>query len=110
MAVKYKFPTRKFLDVTQEKPDLLKMVTANIPSDAVTRIYESKDTSIIHSKSSSSNHASISNAKGYEYIEEWEFKYVVDHILNEDYTNVSMLVSSNGVIHLYANKGTTLVN
>ncbi|MGE7951958.1 DUF1827 family protein [Lysinibacillus xylanilyticus] len=110
MTVKYKFVPRTFQDVTKQRPDVLKVVTADISDDVITKIYECKETAIIHSKNSNSNHASISNAKGYDFIQEWEIKYAIDHILNADYTNVSMLVSSNGVIHLYSNKETVLLN
>lgn len=109
MTVKYKFTPRTFRDVTKQKPDVIKVVTADM-SDVITKIYECKETAIIHSKNSSLNHASISNAKGYDFIQAWEIKYAIDHILNVDYTDVSMLVTNNGVIHLYANKETALVN
>ncbi|KOP78674.1 hypothetical protein AMS59_12735 [Lysinibacillus sp. FJAT-14745] len=110
MTIQYKFTPRPFRDVTKQKPDVLKVVTADMSDDVITKIYECKETVIIHSKNSNSNHASISNAKGYDSIQQWEIKYAIDHILNEDYSNVSMLVSSNGVIHLYANKETVLLN
>ncbi|MGN4124843.1 hypothetical protein ACMGD3_07480 [Lysinibacillus sphaericus] len=111
MTVKYQFSNhQKFRDVTKQKPDVIKVVTADMSDDIITRIYECKETAIIHSKNSSSNHASISNAKGYDSIQEWEIKYAINHILNVDYTNVSMLVSSNGVIHLYADKDNAFLN
>lgn len=110
MMVHYNFTPRTFKDVTKQKPDVIKIVTTDLPGDVITKIYECKETAIIHSKNSNSNHASISNAKGYDFIQEWEIKYAIDHILKADYTNVSMLVSSNGVIHLYANNKTSLLN
>lgn len=110
MTTKLKFTPRTFRDVTKQKPDVLKIVTADMPKDVITKIYECKETAIIHSQNSTSNHASISNAKGYDSIQDWEIKYAIDRILNEDYTNVSMLVSSNGVIHLYANKKNMLLS
>jgi len=100
MSVKYKFKPKTF-SVTKQKPDVLKIVTADLTDDVITKIYECKDTAIIHSKSSNSNHASISNAKGYDFIQDWEIKYAINHILNTDYTSVNIMVGSTGVIHLY---------
>ncbi|MFF2179448.1 hypothetical protein ACFVT8_23795 [Lysinibacillus sp. NPDC058147] len=110
MTVKYKFKSKTFKEVTKQKTDVLKIVTADLADDVITKIYECKDTVIIHSKNSNSNHASISNAKGYDFIQEWEIRYAIDYILNADYTSVSMRVSSTGVIHLYANKDNILLN
>lgn len=110
MTTKFKFPPKTFRDVTKQKPDVLKVINANAPKDAITKIYECKDTAIIHSKDSNSNYASISHAKGYDFIKEWEIKYCIDHILIEDYENVRMKVSSNGVIHLFTNRKTAIVN
>lgn len=108
MTTKFKFIPRTFRDVTKQKPDVLKVVNANAPNDVITKIFERKDTVIIHSKNSSSNHASISNAKGHGFIQEWEIRYTIEHILRVELENVSILVSDNGVVHIYANKGNTL--
>ena len=111
MTVKYQFSNQQaFRDVTKRRPDVIKVVTADISDDVITKIYECKETAIIHSKNSSSNHASISNAKGYDFIQEWEIKYAINRILKEEYENVTMLVSGNGVIHLYAKEGSALLN
>lgn len=109
MTVKYQFSNQqKFRDVTKQKPDVIKVVTADLSDDVITRIYECKETAIIHSKNSTSNHASISNA--YDFIQEWEITYAINRILKEEYENVTMFVGGNGVIHLYAKEGSALLN
>lgn len=101
MAPKYKssFSTqRKFRDITAERPDVVETVANSTKNDAIVRIYECKETAIIHSKSPEINHASLSNAKG--QIDEWEIVYAIEHILKESNENIIMLVGNNGVIHL----------
>jgi len=80
MTIKYKFTPKTFQEVTKQKTNVLKVVTTDMTDDVITKICECKDTAIIHSKSSNSNHASISNAKGFDFIQEWEIKYAIDHI------------------------------
>lgn len=104
MTIKFINPftnQRNFRDITSERQDVVKIASSDLPDDAVTKVYECKETRIIHSKTANSNHASISNSKGFGYVQEWELRYVVEHILKEDYEKVCMLVGGNGVIHLY---------
>ena len=101
---------RTFRDITKERLNVVKLMCENAPSNTVMKIYECRDSIIIHSKTDITNHASISNIKGYRYIEEWEITYVLDHILKLENKDVIMQVSTNNVIHFYPKDEATLLN
>lgn len=101
MAPKYNtnFSTqRTFRDITSKRPDVVETVANSAKNDATIKIYECKETAIIHSKSLEIDHASISNKKG--KVQEWEIVYAIENILKESKENIIMLVGRNGVIHL----------
>lgn len=110
MMAQYNFAPRTFKDVTKQKPDILKVMTPNMPKDVTIKIYEWKDTIIIHSKNDKTNHASISNAKGYDHIQDWEIVHAIKHILKETNENVRVFVKGNGIIHLLVKGSNVLIN
>lgn len=105
-----KFQARTFKDVTKQKPDVLKVMTPNMPNDVTIKIYECKDTIIIHSKNDKTNHASISHAKGYDHIQDWEIVYAIKHILKETNEIVRVFVKGNGIIHIFTKESVVLLN
>ncbi|MFJ7665619.1 hypothetical protein ACIQXI_00840 [Lysinibacillus sp. NPDC097195] len=108
MTVKYL--TKTFKDVTKKKTDALQVMTRNMPNDVIIKIYECKDTIIIHSKNDTTNHASLSHAKGYEHIQDWEIVYAIKHILKETNENVRVFVKGNGIIHICVKGSNVLIN
>lgn len=98
MAIKSKFFDRTFRDTTLKRNDIVQIVTSSGPENVIVKVYERKDTLIIHSKSDQSSHASISKGNG--HIKEWEIAYVVQNILKEDNENVYMYIGRKGVIHI----------
>lgn len=102
--------SRSFRDITKKRPDIVQIVKVSQPNDVVTKIYECKDTIIIYSKSSKSNHASISHAKGYVFVQEWEIAYAINRILKVKNEDVIMHVGGNGVIHLRVKEESLLKN
>ena len=108
MTVKYL--TKTFKDVTKKKTDVLQVMTSSMPDDVIIKIYECKDTIIIHSKSDKTNHASLSHAKGFEHIQDWEIVYAIKHILKETNQNVRVFVKGNGIIHLLVKGSNILIN
>ncbi|SPT98455.1 Uncharacterised protein [Lysinibacillus capsici] len=100
MAIKSKFFDRTFRNTTKEREDIIKIVSRGETEGTVVTIYERKNTLVIHSKSDSVNHASISKAKG--HIKEWEIDYIIDNIIKEDKENVVMYSKGTKVIHIRA--------
>lgn len=100
MAIKSKFFDRTFRDTTKEREDIVKVVSSGETKDTVVTIYERKNTLVIHSKSDTVNHASISKAKG--HIKEWEIAYIIDNIIKEDKDDVELYTKGAGVLHLRA--------
>lgn len=98
MAIKSKFFDRTFRDTTKEREDIVNIVSRGETKDTVVTIYERKNTLVIHSKSDSVNHASISKAKG--HIKEWEIAYIIDNIIKEDKDDVELYTKGTGVLHL----------
>lgn len=99
-----------FLDITKERPDVVKIVSETLPHDIITKVYECNESRIIHTKNYKTNHASISNSKGYEYIQEWEIAYVIEHILEVDIEDVIMYVSRNSFIHIRVKELSTFIS
>lgn len=113
MKIKFKNPfssQRTFRDITKESPEVVKAVLATSPSDVIVKVYGCGDSKIIHSKNDKSNCASISNSKGYGYVQEWEISYMLEHILKKSNDDVVMYVSPNGVIYLRAKEDIVLAN
>lgn len=113
MNVNYKNSFSKqriFRDITNKKKDVVNLMKSNLLDESVIKIYECKNTIIIHSKNDGKNHASISHRDGCSYIQEWEIEYAMDRILKERRENVIMLVGKGNVIHLYAKENTTVYN
>lgn len=96
---------RTFKDVTKDRRDIVKIVSKTSPKDTITKIYECNGSVIIHSKNTQKNHASISNRKGYGYVQEWEISYMIERILKVRNKDVVMHVGQTGVIHLVTKKG-----
>lgn len=113
MPVKFKNPFSKqriFRDVTRERPEAVKAVLSTTPSDAIIKIYECGESIIIHSKNDYTNCASISNSRGYGYVQEWEIVYMLEHILKKSNDEVVMNVSPSGVIYLRDKEDFKLMN
>lgn len=91
---------RTFRDITKERPELVEILSSTEPNGTISKIYQCNESIIIHSKSDKTNHASISNSKGYGYVQEWEFVYVIERILKVENKDVIMHVGRNSVIHL----------
>lgn len=111
MSVKFKnmfSKQRTFRDITKESPQVVKAVLSVALSDVTVKVYGCGDSKIIHSKSDSTNCASISNSKGYGYVQEWEIVYMLEHILKKSNDEVVMFVSKNGVIYLHEKEASTI--
>lgn len=91
---------KTFRDITKERSDIVKVVSENSPPDVTTKVYECHESKVIHTKSYNTNHASISNSKGYGYVQMWEIAYVIERILGVEKKDVNMYVSENSVIHI----------
>ncbi|MEG0259187.1 MAG: hypothetical protein RR651_04880 [Lysinibacillus sp.] len=103
MPVKFKnsFSRQQtFRDVTKENPETVKAVLSTSPADVIVKVYECEESIIIHSKNHNTNCASISNSKGYGYVQKWEIVYMLEHIIMASSDDVVMNVSPNGVIYL----------
>ena len=103
MSIKFNNPftkKRKFLDITNKKPEVVEAVLTTSPDDVIVKIYECGESVIIHSKSGQINCASISNSKGYGYVQAWELTYMLENILKTSNNEVVMYTSPNGVIYL----------
>lgn len=113
MAIKFNnhfSKKRIFRDITKERPELVDILSSTEPKGANSKVYQCNESIIIHSKSDETNHASISNSKGYGYVQEWEIVYVIERILKAEKKNVTMYVSRSGVIHLTSKEEVTLLN
>lgn len=113
MVVKFKNPFSKqriFRDVTKERPEAVQAVLSTSPPDVIVKIYECGESIIIHSKNGNTNCASISNSKGYSYVQEWEIDYMIEHILKKSKEDVVMYFSQNGVIYVRVKEGSALIN
>ncbi|GAB0167430.1 DUF1827 family protein [Lysinibacillus sp. CTST325] len=113
MPIKFKNPFSKqriFRDVTKERPDAVRAVLSTSPADVLIKIYECGESIIIHSKNDNTNCASISNSRGYGYVQEWEIVYMLEHIIKKSNDEVVMNVSPNGVIYLRAKEDFEHVN
>lgn len=102
MSIKFEnpFTKRTFLDVTKDREDIVKILSSTSPSGTIIKVYECNGSVIIHSENDEKNHASISNRRGYGYVQEWEISYVIERILKVGNKDVIMHVSKTGVIHL----------
>ena len=98
MVVKSGFLNRTFHDTTKERQDIVKIVASSEPKDVIVKIYERKNTLVIHSKNNEMNHASISKSKG--HIKDWEIAYIIEHILKMVQDDVFMYTRGTGVIHI----------
>lgn len=113
VSVKYKNPFSKqqiFRDVTKERPEAVQAVLSTSPADVIVKIYECGESRIIHSKNDGTNCVSISNSKGYSYVQEWEIDYMIERILKKSKDDVVMYFSRNGVIYVRAKEDLVLVN
>ncbi|MGE7021968.1 DUF1827 family protein [Solibacillus cecembensis] len=113
MTVKFKNPfsrQRTFRDITKESPEAVKATMCTLPADAKVNVYKCKESIIIHSKNRNTECASISNSKGYGYVQEWELVYMLENILKKSNDDVVMCVSPNGTIYLHVKDGVALVN
>ena len=113
MSVKFKnsFSNKRiFRDVTKERPEAVQAVLSTSSPDVIVKIYECGESIIIHSTNSNTNCASISNSKGYSYVQEWEIDYMIKHILKKSKEDVVMYFSQNGVIYLRAKEDLVLKN
>ncbi|MFJ7950324.1 DUF1827 family protein [Lysinibacillus sp. NPDC096418] len=113
MSVKFKNPFSKqqiFRDITKESHDVVKATMSTLPADTIVKVYGCGESIIIHSKNRNTECASISNSKGYGYVQEWELVYMLENILKKSNNDVVMRVSPNGIIYLYVKDGVALVN
>lgn len=113
MSIKLKNPFSKqhtFRDITKNRQDIVKIASGQSTEDVITRVHQCNETIIIHSKNDETNHVSISNSKGYGYVQEWEIIYAIDRILKVENKDVIMYVGKTGVIHLRTQDGSTVIN